>query len=372
MNTTALDKEWGVVTSLLPADWRQLARTTGAMRRARGQIRDADTLLQLLLMHVATGLSLKQAVVRAQMQGLVSITDVGLLLRLRSSGAWLQELARRMFEASRFAREQPLGIGGRRLRAVDATTVEEPGATGTDWRVHYCVSLPDMQCDFYEVTDERGGETYKRVPISRGDIVLGDRGYCHREGVAHVLNHHGDVIVRLTSTGFPLVRARANKAFELLPHLRALAGCVPGEWNVRFVAAGKTWNARLCALRKSEVAAELAKKKLLQAASKRQKTPRPQTLEFAEYVMVLTTLTRADANTREVLQLYRARWQIEICFKRLKSLLRLGHVPKRSDASARAWIEGKLLTVMLIERLIEEARLFSPWGFNLQSSQPMA
>lgn len=372
MKTKLLDKEWDVVASLLPPDWRQLARTTGAIRRARGEIRDADTLLQVLLMHVATGLSLKQAAARATMQGLASISDVALLLRLRNSGAWLRELARRIFEASRFTRGQPPGIGRRRLRAVDATTVEEPGATGTDWRIHYCISLPDMQCDFYSLTDERGGETYKRVPISPGDIVLGDRGYSHREGVAHVLSHHGDVIVRLTSRGFPLMRARAEKAFALLPHLRRLAGCAPSEWNVRFVASGKTWNARLCALRKSELAAERAKKKLIQAAAKKQKTPLSATLEFAEYVMVLTTLNRADADTRDVLQLYRARWQIELCFKRLKSLLHLGHVPKRSDTSARAWIEGKLLTVMLIERLIEEARLFSPWGFDIQPPQPMA
>jgi hypothetical protein len=372
MKTRQLEEEWQIIASFLPADWRQLARTTGAMRRARGQIRDADTLLQVLLLHVATGLSLKQAVARAQMQGLASITDVGLLLRLRSSEAWLRELARRMFEASRFSLQQPEGLAGRRLRAVDATTVEEPGATGTDWRVHYCINLQEMRCDFYELTDVRGAETYTRVPISPGDIVLGDRGYCHREGVAHVLANQGDVIVRLTSTGFPLLDARHDHSFALLPHLRKLRGCAPGEWKVCFVASGKTWQARLCAVRKSDLAAERAKKKLLQAASKKQKKPLPATLEFAEYVFVLTSLTRAEANTREVLQLYRARWQIELCFKRMKSLLRLGHLPKRSDASARAWIQGKLLTVLLIERLIDEARCFSPWGFNLQAQEPLA
>jgi hypothetical protein len=372
MSRTQLDKEWRVIASLLPPRWRELARTTGAMRRARGGILDADTLLQVLLMHIATGLSLKQTVARAKLQGLASVTDVALLLRLRSSGAWLQELARRMFEASRFVGGVPASIANRRLRAVDATTVEEPGATGTDWRVHYCVSLPDMTCDFYELTDTKGGETYKRVPISRGDVVLADRGYSHREGVAHVLGSGGDVVMRLTSTGFPLLRPRANEPFALLPHLRTLCGCEPGEWNVRFSANGKSWRARVCALRKSEVAAERAKNKLLQAAKKKQKTPMPQTLEFAEYVMVLTTLAHADADARQVLQLYRARWQIELCFKRMKSLLQLGHVPKRSDESARAWIEGKLLTVLLIERLIDEARFFSPWGFRLEATQSMA
>src|SRR3990170_8608498 len=104
MNTTLVDEEWGLLAALLPAGWRDLARETGAMRRARGGVRSPETLLQLLLLHVATGLSLKQAVARARVQGLASVTDVALLKRLRSSERWLRELARRMFEASRFAR----------------------------------------------------------------------------------------------------------------------------------------------------------------------------------------------------------------------------------------------------------------------------
>src|SRR5438876_367117 len=84
----------------------------------------------------------------------------------------------------------------RPVRAVDATTVEEPGATGTDWRVHYVIGLPEMRCDFYAVTDIKGAETYKRIPIHRGDIILGDRGYCPREGVAYMLQRNGDLIVR--------------------------------------------------------------------------------------------------------------------------------------------------------------------------------
>lgn len=367
-----MDEEWGVLASFLPEGWREMARETGAMRRARGGVGSPDTLLQLLLLHVGTGLSLKQAVARAQVQGLASVTDVALLKRLRSSEGWLREMARRMFEASRFARTLTTAPEGRRLRAVDATTVEEPGATGTDWRVHYCISLPDLRCDFYELTDVRGAETYKRVPVAPGDIILGDRGYCHREGVAHVLRHGGDVIVRLNSTNFPLLAVDRDEPFALLTNLRRLKGCRPAEWPVRFKTADGTWDARLCAVRKTEAAAEKAKKKIRQVVSKKGKQLKPDTLEFAEYVFVLATFASDVLGTCEILDLYRARWQIELCFKRLKTLLRLGHLPKRSDESARAWVQGKLLTVLLVERLIEEARFFSPWGFDLAATQSVA
>ena len=51
----------------------------------------------------------------------------------------------------------------------------------------------------------------------------------------------------------------------------------------------------------------------------------PETLEAADYVLVLTTLPESYP-AEEVMELYRARWQIEIAFKRLKSLAELGHL----------------------------------------------
>jgi hypothetical protein len=371
MTTGPLDEEWELLARFLPQDWRELARETGAMRRARGAISTPDTLLQVLLLHVATGLSLRQAVARARVQGLASLTDVALLKRLRSSADWLKELSRRMFAASRFS-SPDLGLpAGYRLRAVDATTVEEPGATGTDWRVHYCIALPEMSCDFFELTDVRGTEGYQRLPVERGDIVLADRGYCHREGVAHVLRHGGDVVVRLHSTAFPLLTLD-DEPLALLPLLRALRDHAPGEWPARFQSAAGPRPVRVCAVRKSEAAAAKSIKKLLRNASKKGTTPRPETLEFARYVLVLTSLDAATFDAASVLELYRARWQVELCFKRLKSLLHLGHLPKRNDDSAQAWIQGKLLTVLLTERLVDEAAFFSPWGFPLPTPQSLA
>ena len=77
-NVNLLDEEWEFLTDLLPKNWREQARTTGALRRARG-VASADCLLQFILMHTATGLSLRQTVVRARQQSLADISDVALL-----------------------------------------------------------------------------------------------------------------------------------------------------------------------------------------------------------------------------------------------------------------------------------------------------
>lgn len=365
MDADTLVREWEIITRLLPPDWRESARATGALQRSRN-IKDASTLLLLILLHAAAGLSLRQAAARARRTGLAAITDVALLKRMRSSGRWLHALAAEMFASSPFRRPVSGTPTQRRLRVVDATSVTEPGSTGTDWRIHYVLLLPSLECDFFEVTGPSGGETYRRLPVTPGDVILGDRGYCHREGVAHVVDAGGDVVVRLNSTSFPLL-APNGKPLELLPLLRTLPAHEAREWGVTFDACGKRYSARLCAVRKSDEAAERAKGHIRRSAAKKQKQVRSETLELAEYIFVLTTLPPQFTGAN-VLELYRARWQVELAFKRLKSLLGVGHVPKYDPESARAWIHAKLLAVLLIERLSQEARFFSPWGFEFRHS----
>jgi IS4 transposase len=95
-------------------------------------------------------------------------------------------------------------------------------------------------------------------------------------------------------------------------------------------------------------------------------------LELAQYVLVLTTLP-AKFSASQVLQLYRCRRQVELAFKRLKSLLGAGHVPKSDDQSARAWMQAKILTALFLERLLLEAKIFSPWGYELvDTPEPVA
>ena len=370
MDATELQQEWDLLAGLLPAGWREAAREHGALKRARN-IKDPDVLLRLILLHAGAGLSLRQASVRAKMTGLAIMSDVALLKRLRSCEPWLRWMTRELLQEGRYCSEFMTSETGHRLRLVDATTIQEPGATGTSWRVHYSLKLPTLVCDFFELTDPGEGESYKRLPVESGDIVLGDRGYCHREGVGYVKDCGGDVVVRLNSTSFPLL-THQDHHFDLLPMLRTLKGRQSKEWSVRFQTLSGKYRARLCAIRKSSVAAQKAKEAILRAARKKQKRPRPETLEAAEYIFVLTTLAKTDFSTATVLELYRARWQIELAFKRIKSLMQAGHVPKYDPASARAWIQAKLLTVLLIERLHEKARFFSPWGFSIPVAEPMA
>jgi hypothetical protein len=90
------------------------------------------------------------------------------------------------------------------------------------------------------------------------------------------------------------------------------------------------------------------------------------TLELAKYVIVFTT--RSSGSTADVLRLYRMRWQIELVFKRLKSIAQLGHVPKHDDRSSRAWLYGKLLVTLLAQKSIRIGGDISPSGCPISAA----
>jgi hypothetical protein len=253
---------------------------------------------------------------------------------------------------------------------LDATDVEEPGPTGTDWRLHYSLRLPQLSCDFLELTDVHGGETLKRLPVDKGDIVLCDRGYSHRAGVAQVLGQEADVVVRLNAGAFPL-EDEQGQSLDLVKLVEKLNVGQVREWPVWFAHQGQRHRLRLCVLRKSQTAAALARRKAEKKARKKGQQVRPETLKLAAFVLVLTSLP-ATWPAALILELYRARWQVELAFKRLKQLLAAGHVPKTTDASSLAWLQAKILTAVLIEHMIHAGRFFSPWGYRLSRGAALA
>jgi len=346
-----------------------MALTSKALLRAR-KIPDAETLLRLLLLHVAAGLSLRQASVRAREQGLAEISDVALLKRLRAAGPWLQRLCGELATETWSSLQGPLLAQGYRLHAVDASTVQEPGATSADWRLHYSLALPALCCDQLELTDARGGESLTRFRVGPKDLLLGDRGYCRPPGLAYVQQAGAHYVVRLHSTSVTLFNRHGRKV-NLLALVRTIRGFTPKEWPVEFRHEGGRFPARLCALRRSGTSAEEEKAQARESARKSGRTASAKSLELAEYILVLTSLPAAEVPCVQVLELYRMRWQIELAFKRLKSLLQIGQLHTYDDASSRAWLQGKLLTALLIERLLLEAKIFSPWGYPLHRIQPL-
>lgn len=363
--------DWEIVMRVLPVGWQDKARELGALRRCR-EFRDAATLLRVLLIHLADGCSLRETAVRAAEGQLVTVSDVALLKRLRVSGEWFrwmgEELIRRWVTPRPV---QPLLDAGLRIRVVDGSTVSEPGATGSTWRLHYATRLPSLACEEVHVTEIAVGESLRRFAVAAGDLLIADRGFANRTGVRHVHRHGGAVIVRLNLTNLPLADAE-GRPFPLLRQLRTLRAARVGDWAAAAAEEKKGLHpiaGRVCAIKKSKPAAQRARDKAERESRRQGHHVRPETLEAAGYVFVFTTLG-AHVPARAILEIYRGRWQVELAFKRLKSLLALGHLKKVDPQGAKAWLQGKLLVAILIESLIALAERFSPWGYPIEPESP--
>lgn len=351
--------DWEIVCAFLPEGWRDAAFRCGAWTRARG-IKDADTLLRVLMVHLADGCSLQETAVRVGAVGWTTLSSVAIFKRLRAAEEWLRWMAERLWRSpARLTVQMDY-----RIRAVDATTVQEPGSTGTDWRVHYALDLANLQCDYFSLTDASGGETFRRLPVQQGDLILGDRAYGTPPGVAHVLTRGGHVLVRINLNMLPLYDKSGTRV-DILRRLRSLRIGEVGEWPTCVHAGRDVLAGRLIGVKRSRRSAQLARKRLQREASRKGHTPAPDTVAAADYVFIWTSMPAKDLPTSQALQCYRLRWQIELAFKRMKSLMGLGALPKTTDASARAWIHGKLLIALLIECFIEAADSLSPWGYRL-------
>lgn len=360
-----MDEDWDLLLSLFPMGWQEQAVLSGAVERLRGFDSVAD-LLRVLLLHVGKGYSLRETVTRARQAQLADVSDVALLKRLRKAERWWQGLCVALLRESGF--HMGCDSRGWNVRVVDGTLIKEPGAGGSQWRLHYSLQLPDVECDQFLLTPVKGsgnGEALQRFEAAPRDLLLADRGYCRPVGVKRLTERGAAVVVRLNSSSMPLWQPN-GKPFPLYERVQSIKQPRQRkEWPVGFRVDGELVMGRLCAIRKSQQEADRARRKILLKAYHGPK-PKAATLEYANYVLVFTTLPAAEFSTAEVLRWYRLRWQVELVFKRMKTIAQLGCLPKHDDRSSRAWLYGKLLVALLGQKLMRIGRDISPWGYEEQ------
>src|SRR5215472_17049765 len=100
------------------------------------------------------------------------MTDPAVAERLRACGSWGQALLRRRHP---MAAVQSLPMG-RRFVVIDASSMQAPGAPGTDQRLPIALDLGALQFREVLVSEVHTGETLKHCTLAPGDVVVADRG----------------------------------------------------------------------------------------------------------------------------------------------------------------------------------------------------
>jgi hypothetical protein len=359
--STCIDEGWKELKSFLPDHWQEKSRETGAIQRELRKFPDVEAVLRTLMIHLLSGSSLRETKAIAKAGEIADVSDVAVLKRLKRSGEWMRWMTEQMIGEEHLPvpslRELDMGI-----RIVDATHISEPASTGSNWLIHYSFDLVNMRCDQVKVTDYRTGETFRNFAIEPQTLYIGDRGLYHWQGIKHVCDSGGDVLVRMTASG-PNLYHPDGKRFGLWTHLHLLGQAEVGDWPV-MIKAGKTYiPGRLCAIRKSRAATRYARKKIRHEHRRKQKKASKAALEAAKYVFVFTTLSAQQLPAEQALELYRGRWQVELVFKRMKSLLGIGQLHDKDPQTVVAWLHGKLFCALLIEKLLEAAEFFFPQDY---------
>src|SRR6266516_1903376 len=366
---------WPEVSARFPAgfDVEATARQRGAFTRAR-EIKNAETLLRLALAYGGLDMSLRETCAWAEVGGIAKLSDPSLLDRLCKAAPWLGDIA-----AALIAEQTKVPArrwAGYRLRALDGTSICQPGADRTTWRLHVGYDLATGQVDQLELTDLHGAENLQRLSYRPGDIVLGDRYYARPRDLRPVIEAGADFIVRTGWNSLRLLQAN-GEPFDLFAALAAQVE-QEGEVQVR-IHEGTTRTPpseplmlRLVIRRKDPEQAEAEQKRLLKDAKKRGKQPDPRSLEAAKYILLLTSLPAAAFPPADILALYRFRWQIELAFKRFKSLAGLDMLPAKKPELARAWICARLIVAIIAEQIAGQVPDSSPSGPDNATCNPIA
>jgi hypothetical protein len=351
--------------SLVNEDWKNVvvrlggaerldvtARETKAFLRPR-EITNAVDLLRLILAYCLGEWGLRSTAAWATSVGLVDISSVALLYRLRQCGDWLALLVGQVL-----ADAAPRACRGRMIRIIDATTVPKQGPAARKknelWRIHSAFDLPQERFGHFELTDQQAGETLDRIPAVAGEIRLADRAYLQPDRMASLIEAGADVVIRAGWKSACWLDGKGD-AFDLVAALRKAAtrGLIDRPiWIKR--KRGQPLAVRLVAVRKPAQAIAASRRKAHRDAQRGGHQLSKQTLDAADWVILITSLTPKEFSTAEVLALYRLRWRIELGFKRLKSLIGLKGPPGTDERSARPHVLAHLLTILLLEPLVDE------------------
>src|SRR6267143_818342 len=271
---------------------------------------------------------------------LADISEAAWRKRLRVSNDWLLWLLGELVaapEAPALPCPHPLG----RLVLVDASTLGEPGGTGDDWRLHLAYDLLAGRMDQVDVTDRRGGEHLERYRWHAGEVIVADRGYGYRRSVATAVRQQADVVVRIHPATFPL-ETEAGQPFNVLRWLRQRGGS-EREWHGWCRWGDQRYSVRLVAAKLDPTATRRAKRRARRKAQKAGRTITAPTLAVAGWLSLSTTLDAATWSTADVLYVYRARWQVELVFKKMKQLLRLNQIRSKHPTSVEATVRALLI-----------------------------
>lgn len=352
MKAITSDKDWKTLVSYLPEGFEELAHEHRVLNTQwpNAKVTDAQTLLRFILLHVGADLPLRQTVALIAEAGGPKVTQVWLHKRMRCAQPYLAALVERMVtDVERSA--VPERWAGYEMVCLDGSTVSGPGSEGIDVRMHGVLRLHDLRVCDIRVTGVAEGETLRNFIWEPNQLVIVDRGYSNAPGIEWTVDHGADVLVRVNRGALPLYDEK-GETIDVLDWCRSLGGHDVVERAVT-IAHGTGRKRRVIAGRLigMHLPAEQAREARARVRREEGPTVSAEHLEASEYVVLFTTAPATRMSADRCIEAYRLRWQIELVWKRWKSLCRFDRLPNYRDDTMASWLTAKVLLGLLLDRV---------------------
>ncbi len=319
LNDAAWDE---VVTTKLPADLEEQARLHKAWSRKRG-VRSVSDLLRALLVYACCQYSFRELGMWAVLKGIGSLSERAWRKRLEQSQHWIGWLLSELLGVHQRPAWFPEGVG--RVRIIDATRWKTPAGTGDDVRLHQSYDLATGKMDQVQLTDRHHAESLSHFTLAEGDLMVTDAGYPVPSSV-EVTQQSKSFLLQRTTASHLHIEDEQGQTMVLKEQVRGQRADSLKQLKgwIRLPKSGERCQVRLLCYRLPEEQAKKARDR--KAAKLRKKHGRKYNQElvwWASWVLLVTTTDEAMWSGQDLVYLYRARWQIELLFKRIKQCLHL-------------------------------------------------
>jgi len=346
-----------LIGDILPENLDELAKTSGAIIRKRG-IKVPLDLLKVLLVFAVAILSIRMLALCAKALKISSISDTAWRKKIANSALWLVLILDYILP-----KPPPEGdemSKGRPVHLLDGSCVVQEGTkdkgNGKVFYIHMSYGLTLGAMDEIKVTDNHTAEGIQHYTIQKGHIYIADSNYGKAKIFDYIVSKQADAILRISPNHVALY-TKSGKKIDLAKLFGKTKKSVL-DFDCYMKNGKKTIKVRIVASRLPEDKQADAIKRKKRKSQKNQTKIKSETLIYATWVVLATSLDRAEYTLEQVLEIYRCRWQVELLFKRIKQHFKVTKIKPCSKKYAQSLILLWLIIWAITERQTVAAELF--------------
>lgn len=221
-------------------------------------------------------------------------------------------------------------------------------------KVQLCYEYRHGALSFFDIVPGKNSDKgyAAKLPehIEQGELLIADMGYFCLQSLKSIADSGAYFIFRFLA-GVTLYDAATMRAIDLRSVLEKATGNAYQMDVVIGPQKEKQTRCRLICLRVSDDIAEKRRRKLKKNASKKGRTMSQLHQFMAGWTLMVTNVPREWLPPEMVRPLYRLRWQIELLFKQLKSVLTVHKSVTGKEHRFRCELLGKLIVAVMIHRI---------------------